>query len=99
MKGKSFGTWYDDPAHFRRPTRRAFLHVGVVGGLGLTLADGTRCDDGDRCSADTGDMCLGGVCLGGTARDCSTSGLNGAQCEPSDGLCCGKVPGNGYACR
>ena len=39
MKGKSFGTWYDDPAHFRRPTRRAFLHVGVVGGLGLTLAD------------------------------------------------------------
>jgi hypothetical protein len=39
MKGKSFGTWYGDPAHFRRPTRRAFLHVGVVGGLGLTLAD------------------------------------------------------------
>ena len=39
MKSKSFGTWYDDPAHFRRPTRRAFLHVGVVGGLGLTLAD------------------------------------------------------------
>ncbi len=39
MKGKYFGTWYDDPAHFRRPTRRAFLHVGVVGGLGLTLAD------------------------------------------------------------
>src|SRR5438477_7444821 len=39
MKSKYFGTWYDDPAHFRRPTRRAFLHVGVVGGLGLTLAD------------------------------------------------------------
>jgi uncharacterized protein (DUF1501 family) len=31
------GTWHDDPAHFRRPTRRAFLHVGLVGGLGLTL--------------------------------------------------------------
>jgi Protein of unknown function (DUF1501) len=31
------GTWQDDPAHFRRPTRRAFLHVGLVGGLGLTL--------------------------------------------------------------
>src|SRR5208283_6149352 len=31
------GTWRDDPAHFRRPTRRAFLHVGLVGGLGLTL--------------------------------------------------------------
>ena len=33
------GTWYDDPAHFRRPSRRAFLHVGVIGALGLTLDD------------------------------------------------------------
>ena len=39
MKSTSIGTWYDDPAHFRRPTRRTFLHVGLVGGLGLTLAD------------------------------------------------------------
>jgi hypothetical protein len=31
------GTWNDDPAHFRRPTRRTFLQVGLVGGLGLTL--------------------------------------------------------------
>jgi hypothetical protein len=31
------GTWNDDPAHFRRPTRRGFLQVGVVGGLGLSL--------------------------------------------------------------
>src|SRR2546425_2820371 len=31
------GTWFDDPAHFARPTRRSFLHVGFVGGLGLTL--------------------------------------------------------------
>jgi hypothetical protein len=31
------GTWYDDPAHFRRPSRRAFLHVGFVGGICLTL--------------------------------------------------------------
>jgi len=58
MKGKSFGTWYDDPAHFRRPTRRAFLHVGVVGGLGLTLADFFRLEaqadtkpDGQECPA------------------------------------------------
>jgi hypothetical protein len=29
-------TWNDDPAHFR-PSRRAFLHVGFLGGLGLTL--------------------------------------------------------------
>ncbi len=26
------GTWNDDPAHFRRPTRRNFLHVGLAGG-------------------------------------------------------------------
>src|SRR5579883_200352 len=31
------GTWNDDPAHFRRPSRRGFLQVGLVGGLGLTL--------------------------------------------------------------
>jgi Protein of unknown function (DUF1501) len=31
------GTWYDDPAHFRRPTRRWFLQVGFAGGIGLTL--------------------------------------------------------------
>lgn len=31
------GTWLDDPAHFVRPSRREFLYVGVVGGLGLTL--------------------------------------------------------------
>src|SRR4051812_9295770 len=39
MSQKIAGTWQDDPAHFRRPTRRGFLQVGVVAGLGLTLAD------------------------------------------------------------
>jgi hypothetical protein len=28
-------TWYDDPAHFRRVSRRDFLYDGLVGGLGL----------------------------------------------------------------
>lgn len=32
-------TWNDDPAHFRKPGRREFLRVGVVGALGLTLGD------------------------------------------------------------
>jgi hypothetical protein len=32
-------TWYDDPAHFRRTSRREFLYVGLVGGLGLSLGD------------------------------------------------------------
>jgi uncharacterized protein (DUF1501 family) len=31
------GTWYADPSHFRRPSRRGFLQVGVVGALGLSL--------------------------------------------------------------
>lgn len=37
MQRESTGTWWDDPAHFRRPTRRTFLHVGLIGGLGLSL--------------------------------------------------------------
>jgi len=32
-------TWYDDPSHLKRVTRRDFLYVGLVGGLGLTLGD------------------------------------------------------------
>jgi hypothetical protein len=36
------GTWYGDPSHFRRPSRRDFLYVGMVGGLGLTLGDFLR---------------------------------------------------------
>jgi hypothetical protein len=39
MPSKVTGTWNDDPAHFRRPSRRAFLHVGLLGALGLTLDD------------------------------------------------------------
>src|ERR1700677_1416370 len=30
-------TWYDDPSHFRRVSRRDFLYVGLIGGPGLTL--------------------------------------------------------------
>ncbi|MCC6353242.1 MAG: DUF1501 domain-containing protein [Verrucomicrobiae bacterium] len=33
------GTWWSDPGHFKRPTRREFLFVGLLGGLGLTLGD------------------------------------------------------------
>jgi hypothetical protein len=37
MTDRIEGTWKDDPAHFRGRTRREFLYVGLVGGLGLTL--------------------------------------------------------------
>ncbi len=30
-------TWYEDPAHFKRASRREFLYVGLAGGLGLSL--------------------------------------------------------------
>ncbi len=30
-------TWNDDPTHFRRPSRRSFMTVGALSGLGLTL--------------------------------------------------------------
>jgi len=32
-------TWFDDPSHFRKPSRREFLYTGLIGGLGLTLGD------------------------------------------------------------
>jgi hypothetical protein len=32
-------TWNQDPAHFRRSSRREFLFTGLVGGLGLNLGD------------------------------------------------------------
>lgn len=35
-------TWYEDPSHFRKVSRREFLYVGLVGGLGLTLGDFLR---------------------------------------------------------
>src|SRR5919201_3632035 len=66
--------------------------------LGETLANGTPCDDGNLCTADTGDMCIGGICDGGAAKDCSTAGLSGALCEPSDGLCCGRSASGSNVC-
>ncbi len=36
------GTWFADPAHFHRPSRRDFLYAGWLGGLGLTLGDAFR---------------------------------------------------------
>src|SRR5215210_5112115 len=32
-------TWMDDPSHFRKTSRRDFLYVGLVGGLGLSLGN------------------------------------------------------------
>jgi hypothetical protein len=32
-------TWFEDPAHFRRTSRREFVFAGLAGGLGLTLGN------------------------------------------------------------
>jgi hypothetical protein len=32
-------TWFDDPSHFRKTSRREFLFVGLVGGIGLSLGN------------------------------------------------------------
>src|SRR5262245_47390346 len=42
MSSNDVVTWNDDPAHFRKPGRREFLRVGVIGALGLTLGDFLR---------------------------------------------------------
>ena len=32
-------TWFDDPSHFRKHSRREFIFAGLVGGLGLSLGE------------------------------------------------------------
>jgi hypothetical protein len=32
-------TWFEDPAHFRRTSRREFVFAGLAGGLGLTMGN------------------------------------------------------------
>lgn len=39
MKDERIGTWNWDPAHFQRRSRREFLYIGLVGGIGLKLGD------------------------------------------------------------
>lgn len=42
MNSQSDGTWLGDRSHFKRSSRREFLFVGLVGGLGLTLPEFLR---------------------------------------------------------
>jgi hypothetical protein len=50
MERQTTGTWWDDPAHFRPPTRRTFLQVGFLGGLGLSLGDFFRMEQAQAAS-------------------------------------------------
>jgi hypothetical protein len=51
--GSLDGTWFSDPAHFRRPSRRDFLYVGMIGGLGLSLGDFFKMQSASAASAGT----------------------------------------------
>ena len=39
MSKQNTSAWCNSPDHNWRPSRRDFLHVGVIGGLGLTLGN------------------------------------------------------------
>jgi len=45
----------------------------VLGCRNLAIADGTTCDDGDRCNGT--DLCQAGVCAAGTPPDCDDGNL------------------------
>jgi len=51
------------------------------------LADGTSCEDGNSCSL--GDVCGGGVCIGGNPVRCGGDDqcVAGSSCNPRSGVC------------
>jgi len=67
--------------------------IGVCGGI--TVPDTTPCDDGNRCTLDSLDSCQRGSCTGGPKKDCSLSTLFSPRCQPSTGMCCGKISKKG----
>ncbi|HEY2882026.1 MAG TPA: DUF1501 domain-containing protein, partial [Pirellulales bacterium] len=65
-------TWRDDPAHFR-PTRRDFLQVGLLGGLGLSLGEflqmkAAYADDAVSAAAASADGASSAALKEGTAK-------------------------------
>jgi len=46
MSQKFIPTWCNSPDHAWRPSRREFLHVGAIGGLGLSLGGPRQYPDG-----------------------------------------------------
>jgi hypothetical protein len=70
----------DDPCH-----APVCQHGNCVSGG--TLADGTDCDDGDACTSDT--SCQQGVCTGGEAIACPSTGnpCRPQQCDSQTGEC------------
>ena len=59
----------------------------------------TTCDDGLFCTEN--DVCSGGVCSGGAARDCSAFGnqCNNASCDEGLNQCVSQPRPNGTACE
>jgi hypothetical protein len=63
----------------------------------MPVAEGTACDDGDRCTTD--DACAAGTC-GGAPLDCSSmsDGCNAATCDASTGACVRAPLADGRPC-
>jgi hypothetical protein len=62
-------------------------------------ADGAACDDGLFCTLS--EQCTGGVCTGGTARDCSAAGnqCNSGVCDDTLDQCVTQPVTNGTPCN
>jgi hypothetical protein len=61
-------------------------------------ADATACDDGAFCT--TGEVCTGGACGGGVARDCSAFGdvCNVGACDEAGAACYAEPRADGTVC-
>lgn len=60
-------------------------------------ADGGTCEDGDPCTVK--DTCAAGKCVGGSAKECSTTNpCLGGSCDPQSGNCVTSPAGDGTAC-
>ena len=54
MSSKQDCKWCNSPEHLWRPSRREFLYVGLLGGLGLTFGDILKLQAGEEKSAGNG---------------------------------------------
>ena len=64
-------------------------------------ADGTACDDGNKCNVKDSGKCASGKCSAGKPKDCSdkASACVTAFCDANSGACVAKNKADGTACQ
>lgn len=64
-------------------------------------ADGTACDDGNKCNVETSGKCAAGKCGSGKPKDCSSKAgpCTTAFCDAQSGACVVKNNAEGSACQ